>query len=219
MSGKASTTPEVAPETGKKPMYRGGRKPGSKGLTIAQKAEAVALWRAGEVTLDDLARKFKKRPETFSRLFKKVGAKKGETSAEIAKKASEKIEARVASSVEETLVRIAAMKDEHQKMASGIAKLAWAEIVRARQAGLDLAGLKDVMQTLKLAGEVIANSRKELYTLHGVEEAEKKGELEDLPELTVRELTQGEVDTLRDQEDDDMLDSDPGLETLGEEGL
>jgi hypothetical protein len=213
-----STPAAVADPKTKPPGSRGGRKPGSKGLTVTQKAEAVAMWRAGECTLEDLAKKFKKRPETFSRLFKKVGAKKGEAAAEIAKKMAEKAEARALSSVEEHLAKIAATKDEYFKMSSGIAKLAWAEIVRARQAGLDLAGLKETMQTLKLAGEIIGTSRKELYDLLSVEEADKNKDMEELPELTVRELTQGEVNELRDQSDDSLaLDADPGM--LDEEGV
>jgi hypothetical protein len=189
----------------------GGRKPGSKSLTVAQKAEAVALWRGGEVTLEDLSKKFKKRPETFSRLFSRMGIKKGAASEELAKKMAAKVEARALSSVDEQLTRIAAMKDEQYKMQSGLAKIAWAEIVRARQAGLDLAGLKELMQTIKLAGEIFGNARKELYTVLGVEEMDKREEFDDLPELTVRELTQNEVGQLRDTvSEDDALDTDPG---------
>lgn len=181
---------------------RGSR---ARNLTVAQKAEAVALWRSGTVTLEDLSKKFKKRPEAFSRLFKRMGIERGEAAAEAVKKIAEKVEAKTLSSVEETLKKINEAKSEYQLMSHGLAKLAWNELVRARQAKLDIASLKDVMATLKLAGEVIGNSRKEIFTILNVEKHEEKGELDELPELTVRELTPDEVNTMRSRnEEDDM---------------
>ena len=68
-------------------------------------------------------------------------------------------------------------------MSSALAKIAFAEITRARTAGLKIDSLKDTMMTLKLAGEIVGNARKELYALLRVEEHEKEKELDDLPEL------------------------------------
>lgn len=195
-------------EEKKKPS---GRKPGSRPLTVAQKAEAIALWRSGSVTLEDLSKKFGKRPEAFSRLFKRMGIEKGSTLAESAKKLESVVEARTLTDLEETLKKIAATKDEHFKMSSGLARLAWSELVRARQAGTDIAGLKDLMVTLKLAGDVIGNARKELFAVLNVEKHEQTPDLDELPELTVRELTQAEVTDLSRQ----GLEDDMGLDGVG----
>ncbi len=193
--------------------------PDMRKLTTSQKAEAAALWRTGTVTLEDLGRKFKKRPEAFSRLFKRMGVEKGssEVIAERAKKIAEAAEARVVTSVEESIRKIHAMREDHYKYSSGLAKLAWSELVRARQAGIDIGGLKDVMATLKMAGDVFGNARKELFEVLNVEKHEKTDELDDLPELTVRELTTSEIGQLQMQgsPDDDMgIDSDPGADMM-----
>lgn len=63
-------------------------------LTIAQKAEAAALWRTGSVTLEDLGKKFKKTPETLSRLFTRMGIEKGSGAAEAVKKIMATVESR-----------------------------------------------------------------------------------------------------------------------------
>jgi sugar-specific transcriptional regulator TrmB len=192
------------------------KKTRGKSLTLKQKAEAVALWRSGEVTLEDLGTKFSRRPESFSRLFKRMGIEKGSAVKAAAAKMEEATAAAAVDDHQQTLTRIRDAKEDHFKMANGLAKLAWAEIVRARQAKLGLETLKEVMQTLKLAGEVIGNSRKELYVVLGVEEAERKKEDEDLPELTVRELTTQEVDHLQKQSlDDDGMDNAP-VEDIGD---
>lgn len=171
------------------------------------------------MTLVDLAKRFDKRPETFSKLFTRMGIKKGEAAEEHAKKTAAVIEARLIGDAEEHARRIAQAKEEHYKMSSGLAKLAWAEIVRARQADLKIDGLKDTMQTLRLASEVIANARKELWQVLGIEEADKKKDFEDLPELTVRELTGSEISQLQGQTEIDELsgDGDVGADMLPDE--
>lgn len=183
-------------------------------LTVAQKAEAVALWRSGTVTLEDLSKKYKKRPETLSRLFTRMGIVKGSGAAEAAKKVMETVEARTLSDVEETVRRIHATRNEHFVMSTHLAKIAWAEILRARKAEVDLATLKDVMTTLKLAGDVIGNARKELFAILDVEKHSKEEDFENLPELTVRELTTGEMLQLQSQTAGDDMGLDAGAEMM-----
>jgi hypothetical protein len=202
MSAPAPTTPKARKPL---PVGKGGRKKGATALNTSQKAEAVALWRAGDTTLEQLAKRFGKRPETFSRLFKRMGIKKGENSAAVAAAAAATVEARSISDIEQNLRRIAKAKEDHFKMSDGLAKIAWAEIVRARTAGLPLSGLKDTMLTIKIASEVIGNTRKEMWVTLGVEEAEKKQEFEDLPELTVRELAPDEVGALQQAQAEDEM--------------
>jgi hypothetical protein len=174
-------------------------------LTPSQKAEAAAMWMAGDHTIAAIAKKYGKRPESIGRIFKAMGVTKGSAKEDLTAKATALIEAKMLGSVEEHARRIMATREQHFKMSDGLAKLAWTELVRARQAGLDLGGLKDVMQTLKLAGEVIGQARKELWSVLGVEEHDKDKELESLPELMVRELTQAEVGELHmAQEEDEM---------------
>lgn len=182
----------------------------TRGLTVAQKAEAVALWRSGDYTLEMLAKKFGKRREQFSRLFKRMGIEKGSGVAAATAKAVEAAEARASRDTEEVLQKIAKIKEQHLRMSTDIAKLAYAEILRARQAGLDMGTLKDVMATLKAAGEIVANARKEAYVVLDVEKHEKDEDLESLPELTVRELTNDEITQLQQAPGDDGLDDDMG---------
>lgn len=177
-------------------------------LTMSQRAEAAALYRSGTVTLEFLSKKYGKRAESFSRLFTKMGIEKGGAVVEAAKKMADVVEARALTDMDETLRKIAVTRDEHFKMASGLAKIAWAELIRARQAGVDVATLKDLMTTLKMTGEVIGNARKELFAVLNVEKYDREEILDDLPELTVRELTGIEVGQLQSQESIDELGTD-----------
>lgn len=182
-------------------------------LTVSQRAEAAALWRTGTVTLEDLGKKFKKRPEAISRILRSMGAVKGEGAVEAAKKIADEIESKTLSSVAETIKKIHTTKDEHYRMSRGLAQLAWSEIVRARQAKLPLESLKDVMMTLKLAGDVIGNSRKEIFDLLNVEKHDKSFELEELPELMIRELTNVEILQLQTNVDEDLeIENDVGAD-------
>ncbi len=206
-----------APAAKKPPV--GGRKSGAKSLTIPEKAEAIALWRAGAVTLDDLAKKFKKRPETFSRLFTRMGIEKGSGAAAAVKKAEEAIAAKVATEAEETIKRIAQVKDSHFKMSQALAVMAFRELQQAKAAGLDVGSLKDAMAVYKLASDVVGNSRKELWSVLNVERHESSGDMDDLPELTVRELSQSEIDELRATPDDDGMDAGATMIDLDDEDI
>lgn len=192
----------------------GGRTKASRNLSVREKAQAVALWREGTVTLDDLAKRFKRRPETFSRLFKAMGIVKGSGAAEALKKAEEATTKHIVTDVEETLRRIAQVKEHHYKMVSAVSSMAFRELSNAKKAEVDVAKLKETMATYKLLNEILATSRKELFEILNVEKHDAASELDDLPDLTVRELTSNEVDELRNAPDDDGLDDDMGDEML-----
>lgn len=188
-------------------------------LTIAEKAEIAALYRTGSFTIDDLVKKFGKSKVTIAKVIRDMGVKKGDAAEEAAKKLVEAIEHRTLTDTEETLRKIAKTRDEHFGMANGLARLAWSKIVKAEKAGLDIASLKEVMATLKLAGDVIGNARKELFTVLDVERFANEEKLEDLPELTVRELTKTEIGQLQNQADDDIElgEGDLGADMLPED--
>lgn len=192
----------------------GGRAKASRNLSVREKAQAVALWREGTVTLDDLAKRFKRRPETFSRLFKAMGVAKGSGAAEALKKAEEATTRHIVSDVEETLRRIAQVKDSHFKMTQRVSFLAFQEMQNAKKAEVDVAKLKETMMTYKILNEILATSRKELFEILNVEKHDAASELDDLPDLTVRELTANEVDELRNASGDDGLDDDMGDDML-----
>jgi len=189
-----------------------GRVPGSKVLTPKEKAEAVVLWRSGKVTLEDLAKKFKKRPETMSRLFKRMGVTKGEAVAAAAAEMEKAAAVAAVSETEEILRRIKLARDEHYRMSNGLAKMVWAALVRAHQAGVPFAKLKEDMAALKIASDVIGNSRKELFDILNVEKHDAALTEDELPDLTVRELTTSEIDQLQHQSMDDGMDDAPAPE-------
>jgi hypothetical protein len=196
-----------------------GRTPGARALTIPQKAEAVALWRAGAITLDGLAKKFKKRPETFSRLFTRMGVEKGSGEAAAMREAEKAVSSKTVTDLEVTLDRIAKTRDTHYRMSSQIALMAFADLQRHKRAELDIAKLKDSMSVYKMLSEIVGNSRKELFEVLNVEQHSKNEDLDDLPDLTVRELTQDEVATLRDAPEVDLDDAGADMIDLEDDEL
>lgn len=177
-------------------------------LTPVEKAEAAALWRSGEVTLEFLSKKFKKRPTAFSRLFKEMGIQKGEMAKAHQAKVTAEIESRLLSDASTHANRIAKVKEEHFRMADSMGKLVWQEIVAAKREGKKIENLRGTMQTLQLAMATMSKAREELYRILRVEEFEKEDEDNSLPELTVRELTSDETQQIRStkQQDEDSLE-------------
>lgn len=196
---------------------RGGVK-GFRKLTISQKAEIAALYRTGSVTIADLAEKFKKNPTTIANVIKSMGVSKGEAAHAAAKKLVDAIEERVLTDTEETLRKIAETKRDHFEWQTALAKIAMNRIRNAVKTGTDIASLKDVMVTLKMAGDVVGNSRKELFEILNVERHDQERTTDDLPELMVRELTGGEIAQLQNQSnEEDEIDSEIGVDMLPED--
>lgn len=185
-------------------------------LTLTQRAEAIALWRAGSVTLDDLCKKFKKDRSTFLRLFKEAEVEKGDLKVEVERKAKEAVEATFVDEAAELAKRIRDMKEESIKYITGIQRLAWNTIVVAQQEKRAPATYATDMKALEMAMRVFKMGREEKYILFNV--AEQDNEDKPLPDLVVQELTAQDIQELHERSL--MADDELGLdETLGDEDL
>lgn len=186
---------------------RRGRKKGSVGvrkLTVAQKAEIAALYNSGTCSVADLAKQFDKAPSTITLVIKTMGIKKGGGVEEATRKITEQIEQRALTDLEVVMQKIVKAKEEFYVMNNALAKMVWNEIRQEKsKESPDLGRLKDAMTTLKIASDLIGNSRKEVYALLNVERFDEERSHDELPELTVRELTGTEIKQLQLQSNDD----------------
>lgn len=201
------TTTKPTPEKRKAP----------KRLTPAQKAEAIALWKAGSTTLDDLAKKFKKDRSTFVRLFKDTGTEKGATRAEAERKITEAVEASVVDDAILRANRTRETKEEHYKYARIVSTLTYSLIARAKQENRPYGSLLGDLKAIEVAARVFKITREEKYIALNIREDEEDDEKE-LPILSVQELTAQDIKRLHEQSL--MADDELGLnEELGDEEL
>lgn len=165
-------------------------------MTPRQWAEAEALWESGEITLAQLMKRFNKTTKTFTDRFEKRGIKKGSS----AKAHSDMVKAEVTkASVEEATViaaRIKETKEEHYKMASGLAKLTWSEILKAKQDGVPVGVALTNLKALDTAMTVLKKAREERYAVLGLDRTDAVDENE-VPELVISELTAEQIETLQ----------------------
>lgn len=179
-------------------------------LTVTQRAEAIALWQAGEITLEGLSKKFGKSRQAFLRLFDKEGVKKGSKSAETAKRVTEAVEAGMVDSAAETAKRIRDTKEEHYKMSSTLAKLTWKIIVDAQASGSALGTKLNDMKALQMASNVLKTVREERYAVLGLNEKVHDDDTP-LPDLVIRELTAEQIAIMQETPEGDP-DGDFDLE-------
>lgn len=167
-----------------------------KQLNAAEKAEAIALWRAGNTTLDQLAEKFSRSRGTFLRLFNAQGVAKGELGAEVARKVAEAVETASVGEIEVFAQRIKETKDEHYKIASGLTKLAWGLIVQCRQDKKSFTTIGMDLKALKYAADIFKTARDERYALLGLNEKESADD-DEIGDLVVQEVTQEEIQEMK----------------------
>ena len=191
-----------------KPEKRGkpGAVAGARKLTLNQKAEVAALYHSGSYSVADLAKRFGKHCSTITNILKTMGVKKGGGFEDAAKKIVEKMEERALTDREVMMQKIVKAKEEYYLMNSALAKMVWNEIKQEKgKEDSDLGRLKDSMTALKIASDLIGNSRKEVFTILNVERFDKERTNDELPELTVRELTNKEIAQLQYQAPDDEI--------------
>lgn len=180
-------------------------------LTPKQWAEIEALWESGEVTLADLVKRFGKNISTFKAHFKRHGIIRGSRKAAV--------KSAVATALEEEAsvlaARIKETKEEHYKMASGLAKLAWSEILTAKASGSPVGVAMSNLKALDTAASIFKKVREERYAVLGLNE-EKAMDDEGLPELIIKELTAEQIAELRDRNHSEIGDLPDDYSEIGE---
>jgi AraC-like DNA-binding protein len=160
-------------------------------------AEAEALWEAGEITVNELATKFGLSRQAFQRHFKAHGVVFGSKKVELKKAVSEGVTKAVQEDAQILAARIKETKEEHYKMASGLAKLTWAEILKAKQDSVPVGTAIMNLKALDTAASVLKKTREERYAVLGLDK--DAVDENDVPELVISELTADQIEALRNR--------------------
>lgn len=168
----------------------------NKRLSERDWAQATALWESGEVTLPELAKKYDRHEQSFVQYFRRRGIKKGSKREKIMAKVEKKVEEQTLNDAAIIAARIKETKEEHYKMASGLAKLTWAEILKAKQDGVPVGTAINNLKALESAMNVLKKAREERYSVLGLDRADSVDD-NDVPELLISELTADQIEVLR----------------------
>lgn len=182
-------------------------------LTAKERREAAALWEAGEITLEELGRRFDRHPQTFNKYFAKNGIKKGSKADKLKAKVEERVQQDAANDAAIIAARIKETKEEHYKMASGLAKLTWAELLKAKKDGVPVGAVLNNLKALDSAMSTLKKAREERYAVLGLDRPDAIDE-NDVPELVIQELTAEQIAQLRERNFQEMHDVEEELEGL-----
>jgi hypothetical protein len=199
-----------------------GAKGGTTHLSARERRIAISLWERGEVTLEELGRRFKRTPGAFAKFFSTHKIRKGSKSAAVAAQVEEKLNEQSVREAEETAKDISEVKKESLQLHKAIRKLVAHSIAEARRNNRAMSTIGNDMKALAHAATVVKISREESYIILGIDPDEeiKKRHEDNLTDLEVRTLTDEEI-RMRTLEagnslgDDDLL----GLAELVEDDL
>jgi hypothetical protein len=207
----------VSEQTSAAPRKTGGRKAGSKSLTEKQKAEACALWKSGDITLEGLAKRFGRTTRGISFMLATAGAEKGSERAAVHKAVTDKVNKELAGNATVIAAQIRETKDSHYNAAKVIAGLIQRQLVNCQTNGTPFLTVQNEIKTLKLAAEALATLRAERFAILGIANGEPD-DSEELPELGIHEMTAEQIALMQSQQEggdlDEMGDSDPGAHNL-----
>lgn len=183
--------------TVRKPIGTKGGK-GKSGLTSRQVAQIEAMWTSGDYSAEQIGKKFDRTGKSIMNIMKARGAKKGERSEMLSDRVREKMEEKIVTEATIISDRIRETKEEHYKMTAAITKLAWREVAKAEKEGRSFATITGSMKGLSLAMGILEKARMERYAILGLD-AEKDDD-GDIPELVINELTQDQIEELRNRD-------------------
>jgi len=178
-------------------------------LSANEWLEIVSLAEKGE-SIPKIAKLFDIHVSVIYRTLKRKGVRLGSNL-----KASEEEAAKAAREL--IIQRIKDTKEQDYRFTVALQEMVMRTIVDARKAGAAVGSVADDVKTLKLAIDAIGNGTKNKWTILGLDKDNADADKE-LPELPIREMTDLEVQAIRDrQEMEDGLDlpvdgEDPELE-------
>lgn len=169
------------------------------GMTEPQKREAVALWKAGEATKTELARKYGVSLPTVTKLLKDKGVtdQKGALAAEIARKSEAAVTAALAIEPSLHAKRVFDTKNDSYRLIELVRKLVGKTIIEAQQQGKPLGTVANDIKTLREAAAALKTCREEAYALLGLSSDPVETE-DDIPELKIQTLTEDQIKALQD---------------------
>lgn len=185
-------------------------------LSPKQWAEVRALWESGEFTLTMLSERFKVTRATLQRHFALRKVKKGAKSHEHEKKIAEEVAKNAVDDATVIAARIRETKEEHYKMASGLAKLTWNEVLQVKKNGAPMAAATNNLRALDAAMNVLKKAREERFAVLGLDRDDHVDQ-DGLPELVISELTADQIETLRNKQQQDDLGDIPDDDFVDED--
>lgn len=173
-------------------------------IPVQTKRRIRAMYETGEYTIAQVAEEVKLDKTIVENYLKNHGIEKGKRSEEIQRAAMSK--AQSMAEQEATLVasRIRETKEEHYKMAMGLAKLTWQEVVQCKQSKQPLGSIKENLKALESASNTLAKCRGERWAVLGLDK-DNVG-MDSVPELVLTELTADQIEQIRNFQEDDSLE-------------
>jgi hypothetical protein len=190
-----------------------------KRLSPAQWEEIKTLWELGEVRLSHIVKKYDISKTAIVRYFKRNGivggSRKGEIkSAIISGAAKATIEATVNTFADKRKKRIEDTREAHYTAADFMTRVTNKLIQDAMRDKKSLASIKEDLQALRYAGQIQEQSFNiRMDALNARDEIDEN----DLPTLTIEDLTESDIQELRLKQDEKDMGDDLLLESIDEE--
>lgn len=180
-------------------------------LTTSQWKRMGMLYELGEATLKELSEKYGPRQEHISRRLKKMGFKRHARVKEQSKKVEKAFEKAIDDDAKLWADRIKKTREEHYEQITTLNRLAITEIALAKQEGRAFATVEPNLKAIQRAVAINKTTREERYSILGLD---NEDESDDLPELTIRDLTEAEVDDIRQAQEAKVGDEFDPMEVL-----
>ena len=216
MSEEANLPQEQAAPAGEK--RKPGRKKGFK-LTIPRAVwlNAERDWANGKFPSgEELCKQYGLEFKAFMRRMNQKGIENGQNIKDYNRKIQAELEEAAERKAKLIVERAEETREEHYRWASGIAKLTFAEVAKAKQDNIPMGHIRQNLQSLETAMKVLKMAREERFAILGLDRDDGE-EGDDMPELAITELTSEEIEVLRSRGAPEEEEEDGGVVLIGDD--
>lgn len=176
----------------------------NKRLTDLEWSEVAAYWAVGDTTLEELSRRFGVTVPTISRKMKDLGVQKGQEVRGHMEAVADVIKQESMADARETARRIRETKDETYAAIRNLQRASMTLAAKAARfepsSGSEfgkMAMMLEDQKALKLAMDIQKAGLDARWKLLQVEKVQEEEKEDDLPELTIRDMTRDEVEEIK----------------------
>lgn len=181
-------------------------------LNPAQKRKIKKLWESGEFTLEQIGEEVGVTKVTVHRYVSKNNIVKGSAAEDYQRQVEEEMEARARQEAEELHKKVVETKSYLYRMQKAIDDQMAHEIVSAIKEKRSISSAIPAIKAAKIASDALKSSRENRWAILGLDKEQDLGD--DLPTLAIEELSEEEMEEIRNAQEDRTLKLSSPLDEL-----
>ncbi len=169
--------------------------------TVRDRMKMIEMWRSGDFTKDEIARKFGVSQGYATTLFAKHAARRGDAEKQIGEALTKSMQAKLQNEIDATARVALQQKEFHMKSVDWLSKKTMMIVRQAQEEKLNLVNFHDELKTIQLVSRTLALNYNTAARILNIDKQEEKLDEDSLPSFEIRVMTDAMIEKMRDEQE------------------